>query len=103
MDDKLGEENGRQKAQKAHKQKTFCPDRKGISTPRRQDAKTEEALCAFAPLRLCIKKRRDLRVVAAKERKELRDKNLCCSFFAISAFFCGNSSLVAVGRAAFST
>ena len=57
----------------------------------------------LAALRLCVKNRRVLRAFAAKERKEHRDKNLCCFFFAIFAVSCGNSASVAARRAAFST
>jgi hypothetical protein len=34
-----------------------------------------------------------------KERKERRDKDLCCFFFAICVFFVVNSSSVVVGHA----
>jgi len=39
------------------------------------------------------------RFFAAKERKEHKDKDLCCFSFAVFAILCGNSSSVAAGRA----
>ena len=39
----------------------------------------------LAALCHCVKNRRALRILAAKERKEHRDKNLCCFFFALQS------------------